>query len=236
MSQFQRSNSCLSDSVALLVPHQAGNSRRPSAISVGSVGQGKSLAPPGHHKAYLIRQRSTGEEVVVTMSPVRSPVVGARTVVSQVPQFLASGQFVTPLITSNKKKRSSLDDENILYNSLMTPADYSRRYSEMVGAEEVIAANRLQKMYQQYRKQAHANSDETMMHQNERLNDWLMEKENRRRRKSCAVTAAESSGKRVSSAGHLTTPCRRNRAERAHSFGIIVPENAAVCTFYCLLL
>ena len=42
-------------------------------------------------KAYLLRQKSTGEETVVMLTRVGAPVAGARTLVTHVPTFVSSG-------------------------------------------------------------------------------------------------------------------------------------------------
>ena len=78
-NRVYRSNSCVSDTGAYLVaatahqPHNGGKGgRRPS-------------------KAYLLRQKSTGEETVVMLTRVGAPVAGARTLVTHVPTFVSSG-------------------------------------------------------------------------------------------------------------------------------------------------
>ena len=240
----QRSNSCLSDTVTFLVPPGAAEaqSRRPSAYSVGANGAGGGGGPlltlqpsTGSRrgsKAYLIRERASGDEVVVTLSPIRAPVVGAKTIISKAPPtFMAGAKFVSPITPLP----TSLDDEDVAYNSLMTRNDFNRRFSEAVNAEDVIAANRLQKVYQQYRKQAHANSDETMATTEERLNEWLRERDRRLRRKSCAVGEfASQAAARSKSPGFYAQPHQQqqqqqqhppSRTERAHSYAIAVPSS-----------
>jgi hypothetical protein len=56
-------------------------------------------------RAFLLRQKSTGEEVVVMMTPIKSSGVTAATVVSRIPAYVAtSGKISTP----GKKPRSVL--------------------------------------------------------------------------------------------------------------------------------
>ena len=76
-NRVYRSNSCVSDTGAYLVAAQpahngARGGRRPS-------------------KAYLLKQRSTGEETVVMLTRVGAPVAGARTLMTNVPTFVSSG-------------------------------------------------------------------------------------------------------------------------------------------------
>ena len=219
-SRESRSNSCVSDSAALLKTPSFSqtSSRRPSALSIGALGQGQ--------RAFLIRQKSTGEEVVVTMNAVRSPgIAGGRPMVGKIPSYLANAKFVSPPTSGiNSSWRSSCDDEGVNYDSLMSRSDISKRFSEMVNAQDVIAVNRLEKIYQQYRKQAHAASDETMAPSAGPLAEWMKEKKTRRRQ-SCAVgefgrqTACRSKSPYLGS---------RTRAERAHSIGLVIPTYAGL--------
>lgn len=235
----QRSNSCVSDSAALISPDH----RRPSTISCGPTLARYAGPGPGPQRAYLIRERATGEETVVTMSGVRSPVVGARTVVNKIPSFYANAQFVSqrtggrngvipsgPLDGGQRAKCSSFDDEYIQYNSLMSPSDYKRRFSEMVNAQDVIAANRLEKVYQQYRRQAHAASDDTMRAASDKLDEWMMHRDIKRRR-SCAVgDFATQTGAR-SKTPYLTPQGKISRAHSQVGTGLDIPNSATLNEF-----
>ena len=71
-SRVYRSNSCISDGGAAYMVAPMQPSRRPS-------------------KAYLLKQKSSGEETVVMLTRVGPPVVGARTFTSRVPTFVSAG-------------------------------------------------------------------------------------------------------------------------------------------------
>ncbi len=82
MIRDYRSHSCYSDITALMggphAPLGPNAARRPS-------------------RAFLLRQKSTGEEVVVMMTPIKASGVNAKTVVSRVPAYVAnSGKITTP--------------------------------------------------------------------------------------------------------------------------------------------
>ncbi len=233
----QRSNSSVSDSVALFASAAAAASgdreerrRRLSALSVGCRGgTGGATTPSSTQKAFLIRQKRTGEEMVVTMSSVRSPVMGARTVVSHVPRYLANARFVAaqsrPLVNGNKRR--SLDDNAVNYNSLMTPSDYNRRFSEMVNAQDALAAKRLEKIYQRARRAATLGpaaattaSDDGVGGpgaEEARLGEWLAEHE---RRRSCAVGEFAAQAAAHAKTPYLIPPVPPTRSHRAQSFGL----------------
>ena len=71
-SRVYRSNSCISDGGAAYMVAPMQPSRRPS-------------------KAYLLKQKSSGEETVVMLTRVGPPVVGARTFTTRVPTFVSAG-------------------------------------------------------------------------------------------------------------------------------------------------
>ncbi|XP_059080363.1 uncharacterized protein LOC131878409 isoform X1 [Tigriopus californicus] len=235
----QRSNSCVSDSAALISPDH----RRPSTISCGPTLARYAGPGPGPQRAYLIRERATGEETVVTMSGVRSPVVGARTIVNKIPSFYANAQFVSqrpggrnatipsgPLEGGQNAKCSSFDDEYIQYNSLMSSSDYKRRFSEMLNAQDVIAANRLEKVYQQYRRQAHAASDDTMRAASDKLDEWMMHRDIKRRR-SCAVGDFATQTSARSKTPFLMPQGRISRAHSQAGTGLDIPNSATLNEF-----
>ena len=63
---------------------------------------------------------------------------------------------MSPTCSQPGSRKRSCDDDSIAYNSLMTPLDYSRRFSELTcTAQDVLAANQLEKIYQRCRKQSH---------------------------------------------------------------------------------
>jgi hypothetical protein len=48
-------------------------------------------------RAFLLRQKSTGEEVVVMMTPIKASGVTSKTVVSRIPAYVStSGKISTP--------------------------------------------------------------------------------------------------------------------------------------------
>ena len=215
-----RRNSCVSDGTAaasaaasaapfLLRAAPAAGSRRASALSASGIAavaaaaanskSGPVVGPGGGRKAFLLRQRSTGEEVVVTMAAMGSPVKGARTVVSQVPTYVTTGAAAKgsgPRARQGGRK-TSFDDHQVSYDSLMTPADYSRRFSEMVHSQDVLLQNHLEKIYQKFRSSRGSSEDlepevappppEPRKRRQDRLDDWLFEMERRKRRPSCAL-------------------------------------------------
>jgi hypothetical protein len=76
----------------------------------------KSTPGPGSarraSRAFLLRQKSTGEEVVVMMTPIKSAGVGANTVVSRIPAYVAtSGKITTP---PRKKTRWAANHLSVL--------------------------------------------------------------------------------------------------------------------------
>ena len=87
--------------------------------------------------------------------------------VTRVPTYVASGKYVSPTCSQPGSRKRSCDDDSIAYNSLMTPKDYSRRFSELAIAQDVLAANQLEKIYQLCRKQqsqslTHGGSEERL--------------------------------------------------------------------------
>ena len=204
-----RRNSCVSDGAPFLLrAAPAAGSRRASALSASGIAAVAAAASNaksggGGRKAFLLRQRSTGEEVVVTMAALGSPVKGARTVVSQVPTFVTTAARGAPTGRTAKSRKTSFDDHQVSYDSLMTPADYSRRFSEMVHSQDVLLQNHLEKIYQKFRSSRGSDADEVdlatdgaeMMavpppprkRKQDRLDDWLTEMERRKRRPSCAL-------------------------------------------------
>ena len=88
MSRGYRSDSCYSDITALMggpnAPLGPNAARRPS-------------------RAFLLRQKSTGEEVVVMMTPIKASGANSKTVVSRVPTYVASSGKI--LTTPRKKTR-----------------------------------------------------------------------------------------------------------------------------------
>ena len=228
-----RSNSCVGEEgpapAAFLLragpAAAATGSRRASALSAKSIAAVAAAAANesgggrlqhaggggggGGRKAFLLRQRSTGEEVVVTMAAMGSPVKGARTVVSQVPTYVTTGAAAAAAKGSGPRARqggrkTSFDDHQVTYDSLMTPADYSRRFSEMVHSQDVLLQNHLEKIYQKFRSSRGSDADEADLaadgaemtavppppprkRKQDRLDDWLVEMERRKRRPSCAL-------------------------------------------------
>ena len=216
-NKVYRSNSCVSDSGAYLV-------------------DGGSLANQrGPRRAYLLRQKATGEETVVTLTPLRPPVAGARTLVTQVPTFVATGSPVKSgtglagkargfLSNASTELSSSLDDQNISYRSSQ------RRHSELQASPDALETQRLQKLYSMFRRQASGETNSTMSPLNQqRLDDWLLELESRNqlRRCSSSSTRRPRPPRRQSCAmadflnapGALSTRrgSRCPRKERAHS-------------------
>lgn len=257
-NRYYRSNSCYSDSIAhFLTASSLGSnpsSRRPSTLSAGGIAavaaraaMEKANGNPGQ-KAYLLRQRSTGEEVVVTMAPVRTPVIGARTVVNQVPSYLArSGTFAPQMNT----RKQSLDDQQVSYDSLMTPADYTRRFSEMVNSQDVLVQNRLEKMYQKCRSQnSETMSDEMIAppapraagSRRDRLDEWLVETDRRRRGGTCAVgeyagqaAARAKTPLYLASCRSLHTPKILRSSSHAGAAGLNIPETESRRGSHCRL-
>ena len=206
-----RRNSCVSDGVPgpataaaaspFLLRATPAGSRRASALSASGIAAVAAAAAKtnsaagggGGRKAFLLRQRSTGEEVVVTMAALGSPVKGARAVVSQVPTFVTRGSS-----RGAQSRKTSFDDHQVSYDSLMTPADYSRRFSEMVHSQDVLLQNHLEKIYQKFRSSRGSSEDldaemapvpapPVRKRREDRLDDWLTEMESRKRRPSCAL-------------------------------------------------
>ncbi len=256
-SRDHRSNSSVSDSGVLLqralidaaarevflhkkqhleVQHA---SRRPSAVSVGPVmvhqtqQQQQQQLQQQLNQAFLLRERCSGDEAVVTVRPVGQAVQGARAVSARVPSFLSASVTPPRIVVgspnggNNQRKRRSLDDRDIDYDSLLPPPAFNRRFSEAVNAVDVIAANRLEKAYAKYRRRAHAASDDTfaaatleqeaLNSDHERLSEWV--RQDRERRRSCAVGEfASQAAARAKTP--LLLPLRPGgvpRAERAHS-------------------
>ena len=207
-----RRNSCVSDGSPagpFLLRAAPAGSRRASALSASGIAAVAAAAAKrqdasGGRKAFLLRQRSTGEEVVVTMAALGSPVKGARAVVSAVPTFMTHGTQGT---MKSHSRKASFDDHQVSYDSLMTPADYSRRFSEMVHhSQDVLLQNHLEKIYQKFRSSRGSEEEAdfstgdqllpggdkvlpgvTRKRREDRLDDWLMEMERRKRRPSCAL-------------------------------------------------
>ena len=207
-----RRNSCVSDGTPagpFLLRAAPAGSRRASALSASGIAAVAAAAAKrqdasGGRKAFLLRQRSTGEEVVVTMAALGSPVKGARAVVSAVPTFMTHGTQGT---MKSHSRKASFDDHQVSYDSLMTPADYSRRFSEMVHhSQDVLLQNHLEKIYQKFRSSRGSEEEADMStgdqllpggdkvlpgvtrkRREDRLDDWLMEMERRKRRPSCAL-------------------------------------------------
>ena len=205
-----RRNSCVSDGAPFLLrAAPAAGSRRASALSASGIAAVAAAASNaksggGGRKAFLLRQRSTGEEVVVTMAALGSPVKGARTVVSQVPTFVTTAARGAPGGRTVKSRKTSFDDHQVSYDSLMTPAAYSRRFSEMVDSQDVLLQNHLEKIYQKFRSSRGSDAGEADLaadgaemtavppppprkRKQDRLDDWLTEMERRKRRPSCAL-------------------------------------------------
>ncbi len=180
--------------------------RRPSV----NCGVQSTSSPLRHHhlqqSSFLLRERGGGgEEVVVTMRPVGPPVQGARAVVARIPSYQSTISPSPPQITVGGggrdlpqqlpgKKRRSLDDGDVDYDSLLPPSELVRRFSELGGVgDEVLAANRLQKAYARFRRRARAASEDDFAlaldeaeSEHGRLSEWVR-RDREERRRSCAV-------------------------------------------------
>lgn len=129
--------------------------------------------------------------MIVKMMPMGQQVVGARTVVTAaVPTYMAKSN-TSPGGARSSNTGRSFDDGHVSYDSLMSPADYARRFSEMVGAQDAMAFKHLEKLYQECRGKTIDGSSQ------DRLNEWLRERERRRRRlrtRDRAVSCAVATG------------------------------------------
>ncbi len=201
-------------SVGPVMVHQQRQQQQQVNCGVQSTSTNPADQQQQQQQSFLLRERVSGEEVVVTMRPVGGPVQGARTVVARIPSYLSSSSSKriltspTPplplppqIVVGRRRKRRSLDDVEVDYDSLLPPTELRRRLSEV--GDEVLAANRLEKAYARYRRRVRAaNSDDgggggggdlelsvdDAESEHGRISEWVRrDREERRRRRSCAV-------------------------------------------------